>query len=120
VQSYNKALELAPNIALARAENLHIQGKCKEAIEWYDKFLNIKPNDIAGLLNEGVALVNMQKFKEAIELYNKALEIAPNCTEAWYYKGSALDKIDGANKLGKLFKVGGNKEAKECFDIATA
>ena len=51
-------------------------------------------------------------------MYNKALEIAPNCAEAWYYKGLALDKSDKANKLGRLFKGGGNKEAKECFDKA--
>lgn len=73
MQFYDKALELAPNIALARVENLYNQGKYNEAIEWYDKFLRIKPNDVIALMNKGLALVNMQKFKEAIELYNKAM-----------------------------------------------
>ena len=61
---------------------------------------------MTGLLNKGLALVNVQEFKEAIELYNKSLEIAPNCAEAWYYKGLALDK------LGKY------EDSKECFDKA--
>jgi tetratricopeptide (TPR) repeat protein len=69
-------------------------------------------------MNKGLDLVNMQKFKEAIELYDKVLEIAPNYAEAWYCKGLALDKLDGANKFGKFFKVQGKKEAKECFDKA--
>ena len=98
-----KLLNLDPNIALATAENLCNQTRYKEAIEWYDKFLHIKPNDAIALMNKGLALDNMQKFKEAIELYDKALEIEPDSAEAWYCKGLSIDKLHGANKFGKIF-----------------
>lgn len=66
-------------IALAK------QRKYQEAIEYFDKVLEIDPNDAdapldkAGALNNmGVALAKKGYYQEAMNYYNKALKIIPN------------------------------------------
>ena len=61
------------------------RGKYQEAIECFDKVLEINPNhadalfDKAGTLNNmGVALQKQGKYQEAMNYYNKALKIIPN------------------------------------------
>ena len=53
------------------------EGKYDEAIVYYDKALEIKPNDVDALNNKGLALYNLERYEEAITYYEKALEIDP-------------------------------------------
>lgn len=46
-------------------------------------------------------------FEKAIAAYDHALAIDPDDADAWYNKGETL------------FKMGREKEAVECFEIAT-
>ena len=43
-------------------------GKYEESIKYYDKILEINPNDANALLNKGSVLIELNKFDEAIEL----------------------------------------------------
>ena len=52
-------------------------GKYNEAIEYYDKALEIDPENAEALNNKGVALDDLGKYNEAIEYYDKVLEIDP-------------------------------------------
>ncbi|GIU71488.1 MAG: hypothetical protein KatS3mg003_0967 [Candidatus Nitrosocaldaceae archaeon] len=65
----------------------------EEAIEAYNKALEINPNYAEAWNNKGYALAKLQRYEEAIEAYNKALEINPNYAEAWNNKGYALDEL---------------------------
>ena len=79
-------------------------GKHKQAIECYNKALEIDPNDAKASFNKGWDLGQLRKHKQAIECYNKALEIDPNYAEAWFSKGW---------NLGQLRK---HKQAIECYN----
>jgi Tfp pilus assembly protein PilF len=61
--------------------------KYDEAIECYNKALEINPKYAEAWNNKGNAYFDMNKYDEAIECYNKALEINPKYAEAWYNKG---------------------------------
>jgi len=65
-------------------------GKSKEAIECYNKALEINPRFADAWNNKGAALDDIGKSKEAIECYNKALDINPKHLDACYNKAQAL------------------------------
>jgi tetratricopeptide (TPR) repeat protein len=56
------------------------------------------------LLNDGIELLNQEKYEDSIECFDKALELDPNYENAWYNKGYTLCNI------------GNYLEADECFD----
>lgn len=82
------------------------QGKYNEAIECYDKVLEIDPNHIIAWNNKGWALNELGRYSEAVACLDKALQLDPNLAVAWSNKGYALEK------LGKY------TEAQECYDKA--
>jgi tetratricopeptide (TPR) repeat protein len=53
-----------------------------EAIEYYRRALQIKPNDAGIHLNLGAALADSGKLKEAIEQFREALYWNPNYDNA--------------------------------------
>ena len=61
-----------------------------EAITWYDKALQINPNNFDVCFNKGYALAELDKDNESIEWYEKALKINPKNSDAWNNKGSVL------------------------------
>ena len=65
-------------------------GKYEEAIEWYDKALEIDSKYLHALIYKGLALKNLDKFEESIAWYDKALAIQPKDVSALTNKGSAL------------------------------
>jgi tetratricopeptide (TPR) repeat protein len=83
-------------------------GKTQEAIECYDKSLEINPLHIDAWTNKGTSLEKLGKYSEAIECYDKSLEINPRIAAVWDGKGIVLDDL-------KRFQ-----EAIECFDNAIA
>lgn len=59
-----------------------------EAIECYDKILEINPKDANAWYKKGVVLYqDLHKDEEVIKAYDKAIEINPNYALAWYKKG---------------------------------
>ena len=78
----------------------------EEAIELYDRALEIKPDDYTSLRQKGVSLSKLGKEEEAIELYDRALEIKPDDYDSLRNKGVSL------SELGK------EEEAIELFDRA--
>ena len=56
------------------------------------------------LLNDGIKLLNEEKYDASLEFFDKALELDPNYANAWYNKGFIL------------FNIGNYNEANECFD----
>ena len=65
-------------------------GKYDEAIQYYDKALQVDPNYTDALNNKGDALYDLDKYDEAIQIFDKALQIDPNDTDALNSKGDAL------------------------------
>ena len=87
-------------------EALQNLGKLEEAIEAYNKALDIKPDYAEAYYNMGIALKDQGKLEEAIEAYNKALAIKPDYAEACSNMGIVL------KEQGKL------EEAIEAYNKA--
>ena len=81
-------------------------GKHNEAIQCFDKALEIDVNFSNSWLNKGFSLYHVGKHSDAIQCYDKALEIDANDVDAWYNKGNAL------------YASGKYTEAIQCYDKA--
>jgi tetratricopeptide (TPR) repeat protein len=69
---------------------LYNKGHIKEAIEHYQKAIQIDPNYAEAPNNLGAALAAEGRFDEAIENYRKAIQISPNFAYALNNLGMAL------------------------------
>lgn len=74
-------------------------GKFAEAIDNYQRAIQIKPDFALGYLNLGTVLQKQGKFDDAIAQFNKTLELKPDCIEAYGKLGNLLigrEKFDEA------------------------
>ena len=70
----------------------------EEAIEEYDKAIELDPNDPDYHNNKGVALYELHRYEEAIEEFDKAIELDPSNPSYYYYKGLAQEKLNQNSK----------------------
>lgn len=75
-------------------------GKHSEALDCWDKLLDIHPRNDAWWSNKGKILEMLNRYNEADCCVNKALEINPRSANALYLKGTA--KLDSAENLINL------------------
>jgi tetratricopeptide (TPR) repeat protein len=61
-----------------------------EAIQCFNKAIEIEPDNADAWYNKGVALYKWKRNKEAIESFDKSLTIDPNNADAWYYRSCCL------------------------------
>jgi tetratricopeptide (TPR) repeat protein len=112
-------------------------GRYEEALEYYDKALEIDSEYVSGYNLKGVVLDRLKRYNEALTCYNRALELDQNYIEAWHNKGLTLTKLDRKeeaiesfdnalkidntysfawyNKGTVLEKLGRLQEALECY-----
>ena len=81
----------------------------EEAIEAFDKALEIKSDYIAALYNKGNVLDHIGNVDAAVETYDHIIRLKPDAYEAWNNKGLALAKIPDRRN-----------EALEAYDKAIA
>ena len=74
----------------AIAAALISEGRHEESIKYYDKILEINPDDQKALLNKGSVLRDLERYDESIKYYDKILEINPDHVKALASKGIAL------------------------------
>ena len=72
--------------AMASAALSYFGGNPKEALQYLDQALKIKPEDEAWY-NRGGALIALGRYEEAIASFDQALKIKPNKDEAWNNRG---------------------------------
>jgi superkiller protein 3 len=80
----------------------------KSAIEYYQKAIDINPNDAAAYNNMGLAYDYLQNYDEAIRCFQKAIAIDPNSVNAYYNMGIAY------------YNLGNYREAIRCYKKAIA
>lgn len=78
-------------------------GMYEEALEAYDRALELNPNDAIAWNNKGLTLASMERDEVAVECYDKAIENDPNYADAWFNKAMTLEDL------------GRSGEAEECF-----
>jgi len=85
---------------------LYSQGQYDEALQAFDKAIEIGPQYSPAWHGKGWTLENLGRYEEALQAFDKAIEIDPQYTLAWDGKGWAL------NSLGRF------EEALQAFDKA--
>ncbi len=86
------------------------QGQLDEAIEHFQKALEIRPDYPEGHNNLGIALRRKGRLDEAIEHFKKAVKIAPTYADAYYNLGNALMQ---SGRLGEAIR-----EYQKALDLA--
>ena len=74
----------------AIAAALISEGRHEESIKYYDRILEINPEDQRALLNKGSVLLELDRYEDSIKQYDKILEINPDNVKALVSKGMAL------------------------------
>ncbi|MGD2249174.1 MAG: tetratricopeptide repeat protein [Candidatus Methanofastidiosia archaeon] len=109
---YKKALKEAKK-RKKQLETEYVQGKIdlidkkwKNALERFNKVIELDAAFFKAWCYKGVALYGLRKYKEALECFEEALEFNSNHAESWYNKSFVL------HDLGKY------QEALKCSDKA--
>ena len=84
------------------------QGKYKEAIDYYDKAIELYPTLSRAYFDKGRALNELKLYDEALHSYSKAININPKHVNAIYNKGLIY------------YNISKFSEAMRCFDDALA
>ena len=120
--SYSTIDEENINVLIEKANQLLVKKNYEEAIQYYDKVLEIEPNAKVVLNNKGNALSNLGKYEEAIQYYDKVLKINlviaklfgsdPNDINTLYSKGNALFALgkydDAIEHYDKVLEINPN------------
>jgi len=72
--------------------SLQGQGKLQEAVESFDKVIQLKP-DYAAYSNRGNVLKELGQLEEAVESYGSAIQLKPDFAEAYSNCAVALQKL---------------------------
>jgi tetratricopeptide (TPR) repeat protein len=95
IASYQKAIELAPKLAVAHynlGTSLFSKGQTDEAISCYRKAIELDPKEAEVHSDLGNALNRKGRSDEAIAECRKALELNPNYALSYYNLGIALER----------------------------
>jgi len=81
-----------------KAVSLHKLSRTKpelqeSAIEYFDKVLQLDPNDKISLKRKGMLLLRNETIEEAKECFDKVIKLDPSDTEAWWGKGTAFQVV---------------------------
>lgn len=90
-------LSLRPNSAKAwydKAMVLFSQDRYENAIEAFDRTLELDSSFVMALNHKGLSLVNLQRYSEAIEVLDKAIASKPDFYDAMGNMGLALYETD--------------------------
>ena len=73
-----------------RGDDLYLQARYGDAVDAYNKALEIDPYYSIAWNKRGNALTRLRYYEEAIRNYDKAIELDPYYGQAWDNKGQAL------------------------------
>jgi tetratricopeptide (TPR) repeat protein len=81
IQMLNKGLKAAQN------------GNTEKAMDYFNKSLELKPNNVEAYFNKGLVYEQSNKFSEAIELYNNAIKLSNDQDKYLIRRGYCYYKI---------------------------
>jgi hypothetical protein len=89
--THTNALETS----LKQGTSLYSLGRYNEAIQYFDRALQINPNDSRALDGKGGVLYTLARYNEAIQYFDRALQINPNDINASAIKNLAVSQLGG-------------------------
>ncbi|MBF0381109.1 MAG: tetratricopeptide repeat protein [Magnetococcales bacterium] len=121
--SDTKNLHSKAETALKKGVDFHRANQFSQAIQWYKKVLELKPDDVPTLTNIGTALQSMGQLDEAYDIYQKAIKIKPDFAMAYNNLGNILNKqgrqVDAIASYNKAIKIKANYSLAY-FNLANA
>ncbi|MBE8985847.1 tetratricopeptide repeat protein [Nostoc sp. LEGE 12450] len=84
----NNAIELSK-----QGNTLFDLQRYQDALEVYEKVVNIRPDYAQGWNGQGKTLYKLKKSKEALAAYDRAIQIKPDYFEAWSGRGFVLANL---------------------------
>ncbi len=85
-------------------DDLSEHGKYKEALEAYEKAIELKPEYAEAWASKGTVLSWLKRYEEALKAYEKAIELNLEYAEAWIGKGVVLIELEKYKKAMKALK----------------
>jgi tetratricopeptide (TPR) repeat protein len=76
-----------------QGEALANLGRYKEALQSFDRALERHPEAIATLVFQAVCWIHLQAFERALGCCDRTLAIAPHDSQAWLFRGVALQRL---------------------------
>ncbi len=112
---YNRtAIEIKPqsiearyNLAMYLQETgLRDTTRYNEALDQYDKILEIDPKNASASFNKGfVYLEYLQDYEAGIAAFTRAIELLPNYAQAYYNRGLCYESIDNTAEALKNYNT---------------
>ena len=99
----------------AKANQLFVQGKYKEAIKFYDKIIKNDANDVETRCKKAMALQELGQYEEAIDCYDDIEKMKIPWAGAFYQKQKEADI--NYNKGTAFCALKQYKKAIECLNI---
>lgn len=69
------------------------QGDFRGALECFDRFLQLQPNNYKAWVNRGLMLGKLGQLEESLASYDRALQIQSDDYSAWYNRGIVLRNL---------------------------
>ncbi len=87
----------------AQGDKLNAQYKFDDAIQAYDKALEINESYIAALAGKGEALWNTGRYNESLRSFDEVLNLSPYYVRAWVGKGVAFHGLGNFNESRRSY-----------------
>jgi len=79
-------------------------GNYNEAIKYFNKVLEIKPDNISALMYKGGALFATHNYEDAIKCFDVVIYIKGDHSIAWFSKGEAFERLKDYEEAVKCFE----------------
>ncbi|MEM2870175.1 MAG: tetratricopeptide repeat protein [Thermoplasmata archaeon] len=108
LEAYDRSLSIRPSFEALNNKGLvlHREGRHAEALECFEKAVELNPDDENLWYHRGNVLRELGRHTEAMDSYDRAISLKPNFERAWAAAGHAL------------LAMGRNEEAIICFESA--
>jgi tetratricopeptide (TPR) repeat protein len=93
-----------------RGEFFFNKRQYEEALECYDQYLELKPDNVQAWLCHGGTLTHLDRYAESVISFEVALQLEPDNQIALLYKGFALQHIGQYEKAYMYFDRAGGIE----------
>lgn len=106
LESYARAIELAPEKSLGyykRANILRSCGRTTDALDDYDKAIARSPDFANAFCNRGVVLQQLNRLPEALDSYRRAIDLNPADAFAHFNRGTVLRELGRFEEAKKSF-----------------
>ncbi len=82
---------------LIKANRATLERRYPEAINLYNQYIKLNPQDFRGYFNRGTTQYNAGQYQSAIQSFDKTLSLNPIYKEAYYYRGQCNARLNNHN-----------------------